>query len=151
MAERSMDISERQGTNLSFILLDREKAFDKIDQAKLLEVLHKLQLPNDINEDATFKVVNRDAFSSYKRQNSGIHQACPLSTYLFGIVMSAIVQDIKRTLYTLKQLAPIPGINYAEMLYADDTLLFETHTHTLNLLLQEVQTKTAKYNMYHET
>ena len=121
VARRLMDISERQGTNLSLILLDWEKAFDKIDHAKLLEVLIevlcRLQLPNNISrsisniyKDATFKVVNRDASSSYKRQNFGIRQGCPLSPYLFGIVMSAMFQDIKRKLYTPRQPAPISGI-----------------------------------------
>ena len=40
-------------------------------------------------------------------------------------------------------------INYAEILYADDsddTFLFGAHTHALNLLLQEVQSESAKYN-----
>ena len=45
--------------------------------------------------------------------------------------MTAIFQDIKQMLKTPRQLAPIPGINYAEVLYADDTLIF-WHTYPVH-------------------
>ena len=42
IARRLMDMAERQGTNLTLVLLDWEKAFDKVDQNKLIEVLSRL-------------------------------------------------------------------------------------------------------------
>ena len=45
IARRLLDISERQHTNLSLVLLDWEKAFDKICQCKLLQVLRRLKTP----------------------------------------------------------------------------------------------------------
>ena len=36
--------------------------------------------------------------SSERRQNSGIRQGCPLSTYLFIIVMTVIMRDINSKL-----------------------------------------------------
>ena len=48
IARRLMDIAERTGSNLTLILLDWEKAFDKIAQDKLLQVLRRLNVPKHI-------------------------------------------------------------------------------------------------------
>ena len=154
IARRLMDMAERQGTNLTLVLLDWEKAFDKVDQNKLIEVHSRLCIPQriigivqNIYENAKFRVVKGSVRSDYQTQNSGIRQGCPLSPYLFGVLMTAVFQDIKSVLCTPKQRQPIPGISYAEVLYADDTLLFGTHTHTINKLLRQIQIESAKYNM----
>ena len=44
--------------------------------------------------------------------------------------MSAMLTGIMRKLKTPKQLEPVSDMKFAEMLYADDTFLFGTHTHT---------------------
>lgn len=61
--------------------------------------------------------------------------------------MSAIFQGICAKLNAPKQIEPIKDIRFAEILYADDTLLFGTHTHTINKFLHEVQQESGKYNM----
>ena len=139
---------------MTLTLLDWEKAFDKVDQSKLVKVLQRLCIPErmvnlvrNIYRYAQFRVVQGQHSSAFHRQESGIRQGCPLSPYLFGIIMTAIFQDIKTELNTPKQLQPIHGINYAEVLYADDTLLFGTHTQTINKLLRQVQVESAKYNL----
>ena len=48
IARRLLDISERQHSNLSVILLDWEKAFDKICQCKLIQVLRRLKTPPNL-------------------------------------------------------------------------------------------------------
>ena len=53
VARRIMDNSEKTGSKLSMILLDWEKAFDKIDHTRLLEALKRLQIPNPIAEGWT--------------------------------------------------------------------------------------------------
>ena len=55
--------------------------------------------------------------------------------------MSAMFRDIKTKLNTPKQQEPIQGMRFAEILYADDTLVFGTHTHTINKLLHEMQSE----------
>ena len=149
LARRLMDLAERQGTNLTLVLLDWEKAFD---QYKLIQVLKRLGVPQNIvntiqniYKEAKFRVVRGDIYLSFRTQDSGIRQGCPLSPYLFSII--TIFTDIRHTLNTSKQLEPIPGIHFAEVLYADDTLLFGTHTQTVNKLLQAVQQESGKYKM----
>ena len=51
--------------------------------------------------------------------------------------MTAIFHDIKSVLNTPKQKEPIPGLPYAEILYADDTLIFGTHTHSIYIAAAE--------------
>ena len=48
VARRIMDICEQEGSNLSIVLLDWEKAFDKIDHERLIEALERLNLPKNI-------------------------------------------------------------------------------------------------------
>ena len=154
IARRLLDISERQHTNLSLVLLDWEKAFDKICQCKLLQVLRRLKTPPNMlrlvsmmYRNPKFRITAAGTSSNYKTQNSGIRQGCPLSPYLFVLLMSALFSDIKTKLNTPKQKEPIRGIRFAEVLYADDTLLFGTHTHTINKLLHEIQRESDYHNL----
>ena len=66
--------------------------------------------------------------SNFWKQHTGIRQGFPLSPYLFIIVMTALFKDVGKRLNTPKQNEPICGIKFAVILYADDTLLFGTHT-----------------------
>ncbi len=45
LARRIRDICEQRGSNMSMILLDWEKAFDKIEHTKLMEALERLNIP----------------------------------------------------------------------------------------------------------
>ena len=71
LTRRLMDLAERQGTNISLVLLDWEKAFWKIDQKKLKQVLQRLSVPQNITQvvqniyrEARFRVTKGEHFSS---------------------------------------------------------------------------------------
>ena len=72
--------------------------------------------------------------SSWKCQGAGIRQGCPLSPYLFCLVMGALFADLKQEPNTPRQQQPIHGIHFAVILYADDTLIFSANTHCINIL-----------------
>ena len=102
IARRLMDISERAGTNLTITLLDWKMAFDKVNQTKLLQVLRRLRLPpcmlkliQHIYSNTKFRVSAEGRQSESMIENSGIRQGCPLSPYLFVLLMSAMFTDIK--------------------------------------------------------
>ena len=154
IARRLMDISERAGTNLTITLLDWKMAFDKVNQTKLLQVLRRLRVPprmlkliQHIYSNPKFRVSAEGRQSESMIQNSGIRQGCPLSPYLFVLLMSAMFTDIKSRLNTPKQQEPIRGIKYTEILYADDTLIFGNYTKHINMLLAEIQRESSYYNM----
>ena len=106
-----------------------------------------LRLVSMMYENPKFRITAAGTSSSYKTQTSGIRQGCPLSPYLFVFLMSALFSDIKTKLNTPKKKEPIRGIRFAEVLYADDTLIFGTHTHTINKLLHEIQRESDYYNL----
>ena len=83
------------------VFLDWEKAFDKVTHERLMEALHRLNVPQKIisiitslYSDPKFKVVKGTEHSDYKSQSSGIRQGCPLSPYLFLLVMTVMIKDI---------------------------------------------------------
>ena len=45
LSRRLLDLAEQSNDNLATVLLDWEKAFDEIDQDKLIEVLKRLKAP----------------------------------------------------------------------------------------------------------
>eukprot|EP00975_Prorocentrum_lima_P037178 7823450-Prorocentrum_lima.AAC.1 len=58
-------------------------------------------------------------------QAAGIRQGCPLSPYLFILVMTALMEDVRadlRSRHIATQAGHLPGVHETEFLYADDTL-----------------------------
>lgn len=154
LARRILDMSEMEGSNITMILLDWEKAFDKIDHERMMQALKRAQVPDNmlklikmIYKDPKFRVRSNKTDSTYRDQKTGIRQGCPLSPYLFVVVMAVLMKDVKNRLNTPKQKEPINGIKFAEILYADDTLLFGTHTQNINKFLKEIQIESEYYNM----
>ena len=83
-------------------MLDWEKAFDKIQRDKLILVLkrmgfskHYCEVIQNCFSNPTFFVKDAFGSSGNKRQHAGIRQGCPLSPYLFFLVMSFIDHDIQ--------------------------------------------------------
>ena len=88
---RIQEIHEEAGLELVTILLDWEKAFDKVHQGRLVDALKRIGIPmkvvrviEAIYRSPKFSVKEMGNRSSERRQNSGIRQGCPLSPHLFN-------------------------------------------------------------------
>ena len=97
-----MEKAERDGAKLGVILLDWENAFDKISHTSLLKTLTRYRMPEqpinfikNIYDNPQFYVHLQNTPSEYHSQTAGIRQGCPLSPYLFILVMSALWKDIQ--------------------------------------------------------
>ena len=70
-------------------------------------------------------------------QETGIRQGCPLSPYLFIIVMSAMFVDVHKRMYCNLIGQRVPGTNFDEVMYADDTICIGTDTRQITKCLQQ--------------
>ena len=138
LTRRDQDIGEQQGSNLIITFLDWEKAFDKVQHEKLYIALrrlgiheHVIQVIKNCYKNPCFYVEDEFGKSSPKQQRSGIRQGCPLSPYLFVLVMSVKDTDISSQLDRRTLGARKPGITFDRIYYADDTVLLTTNTRTL--------------------
>ena len=81
-----------------------------------------INMVQNIYEHRLFKVVNGKDRSSQRCQNAGISQGCPLSPFLFVMLMSVLAQDVCSMLSQDDQARFARG-DLTMVLYADDTLL----------------------------
>ena len=99
---RIIDLTEPSGVGASMVLLDWETAFDKVSHAALFHAALFLSMER-MNVDQKyinlvralyrapcFKVEIEGHSSRYHRQDAGIRQGCPLSPYLFLIIMTIL-------------------------------------------------------------
>lgn len=151
---RIQDWSEQKSSELHLALLDWEKAFDKVQHNKLFQSLERLGFTNkyvntirNIYSCPTFFVEDDYGTSSTKVQKTGIRQGCPLSPYLFLLVMTCIDKDVGRHCSGFVHNARLPGLDFNSVYYADDTILFSTTARALNELISHVEKFSEQYGL----
>ena len=113
---------------------------DKIDHASTLTALHRLGIHEDyiaVVQDAytnpTFYVQGYDGDKAPATPHTGIRHGCPLSPYLFIMVMTRLRHDVEEKLVV----QGLPTNNWSkgkptfDLQYADDTLLMGVTTRAL--------------------
>lgn len=146
---------EKTTNTLHLLLLDWEKAFDKVDREGLFQALDRLGVDNKlinlvkmIYKDTKFNVSIDGNTSRWEQQERGIRQGCPLSPYLFLVVMTAMIRDIHFNLREGMARYRIPGATFDEVIYADDTICMGTDTRELNKMLAEIETEGENTECY---
>ena len=142
-----MDYHEAAGTPLLVSLLDWEKAFDKVDQKKLIEALTRLSVPekliaaiSSLYENPRFRSTDTPGNSDWQKQSSGIRQGCPLSPLLFVCLMTVLFHDVYENPQEKAKTKNLQTqFNITDLLYADDTLLITRNTNTMNVLLAAIE------------
>ena len=87
-----------------------------------------------------------------RRQMAGIRQGCPLSRYLFILLLTTITHDVRKNLDLQEQIDLAAGqlhnLNFSEFYYADDTLIMVSTAEAAETLLQHIESESEKH---HET
>ena len=131
---------------------------DKVHQGKLLSALRRIGIPDKvvrvieaIYRSPKFSVKEMGKRSPERRQNSGIRQGCPLSPYLFVIVMTVIMKDNDSQLmheerHILSNEQPIGMDGHDKLLYADDTLILASSRQAAEIMPHKIQEEPKEYN-----
>ncbi len=127
------------------VLLDWEKAFDKVDREGMFLAMERMGVDDKLirmvkllYKETFFNIEIDGETSSWKEQETGIRQGCPLSPYLFLIVMTAIFNDVHANMGAGMVRGRVPGTEFDEVMYADDTICISTDTRLMNKMLAEI-------------
>ena len=135
------------------VALDWRMAFDAVNVDALLLGLQRFGLPSKylriiqhIYSDRRFIVDDDGTFSSQRQQRSGISQGCPLSPFIFIMLMTVVVHD------TTEALNPKAQEHYSKgelqpLLYADDTLVVSEHACSLQNTLDTISNVGARFGL----
>ena len=148
---RAMEWSNQTSTPLYLVLLDWKQAFDSIDHNAMLEGLRRfglsrssLKLIHTLYTDATFYTEGPLGEVATGRVRAGIRQGCPLSPYLFIIVLSVLLtdvdEDLRHNTWSVNRLT-------FDLEYADDTLLISLTTTQLQSFLNALEKQAEFYGM----
>jgi len=106
-----------------------------------------LKVINSLYTEPKFRAKFNEEVSDYKQQHSGIRQGCPLSPYLFILLMTCMFHDIHHDTDRQVLLGRVDHINFTEILYADDTLLMSKNSRPMNKLIAAIEKESAYYGM----
>ena len=154
---RAMEWSDATSTPLHLLFLDWKQAFDSIDHNAMLIALQRfglseraLKIITSLYTNATFFTKNVLSGEISGSVGSGIRQGCPLSPYLFIMVLTVILEDVDWSLLgegvatnTWSVLRPVYDLEYA-----DDTLLLSLTTTQMQSILTALEGQADLYGMH---
>ena len=91
-------------------------------------------------------MIGQEAPSRERHQRAGISQGCPLSPFLFVMLMTVLIQDVAAELGE-EDRARLKRRDLDVVLYADDTLLIGSSEDGLQRLLETVEAIGARYGL----
>jgi len=128
LASEVAHLCDATGTPGFIVGLDQAKAYDRVDQPWLLQVLVASGLPpslilliSDLTDNCKSRVRINSGYSPYFTLKRGVRQGDPLSCLLFNFSIEPLAIKLRQVVKGLS----VPGLRPMKvMLYADDINLF---------------------------
>ena len=153
---RLQDWSRALDKPVHLLFLDWKQAFDTIDHSALIAALKRwnlhegyIEIIQDFYTNPQFSTVGMNGTQAYGQASSGIRQGCPLSPYLFILLLTVLMHDTENRL--LRTGTPTNtwsvGKPIFDIEYADDTLLFGITTPQLESMLHALEHEAMVYGL----
>ncbi|KAJ2952534.1 hypothetical protein O0L34_g6852 [Tuta absoluta] len=131
--------------------IDYEKAFDRVQHQKLIEILHNtgidskdIRIIRNLYWQQTANVRVEQALSNDVKILRGVRQGCILSPILFNIYAETIFSE---ALEDAVEGVVINGQHLSNIRYADDTIILATTLEDLQNLVDRVESISAAYGL----
>ena len=103
------------------------------------------------SEGPRFTIRDGHNTSNKKQQRTGIRQGCPLSPYLFILLLTVIMHGAYEDLTEEDREVVRKGTPYKvdlrELFYADDTLIMTKTAAAAEIIFHQIEHESAKYNL----
>ena len=156
LVRRLQDWSRALDKPVHLLFLDWKQAFDTIDHSALIAALKRwnlhegyIEIIQDFYTNPQFSTVGMNGAQAHGQASSGIRQGCPLSPYLFILLLTVLMHDTENRL--LRMGTPTNtwsvGKPIFDIEYADDTLLFGITTPQLESMLHALEHEAMVYGL----
>ena len=154
LIRRMTEQGQQTRNKIHMVLLDWEKAFDKVDREGMFKALERMKVDNklvnvirNIYKKTQFKTEIEGEESKWTDQETGIRQGCPLSPYLFLVVMTVMFHDVHEITRGNLIQHRTPGATFDEVMYAHDTICISPDTRTINKFIETIETVGEQYGL----
>jgi len=131
LAQEAQDWAEESNQDLVLLLLDFEKAFDRIEWSFLFEALAKLGFysqwilwVSSLYKSASSAIKLNGVEGSTFPLGKSVRQGCPLSPYLFILATDVLGHMLDDHHFAVKGLAHSRGGKITDQTFADDIALY---------------------------
>lgn len=155
VARRLLEEKWNAGEDLVVMALDIQKAFDNISLRELEAVLERKGAPPAVIRRVINCLIEERTVIAWKGQKSastlrkkGVKQGCPLSPFIFNIMMEAVLMKIETKLPGKFQLNQTGRIKFPVVLvYADDILIIGRRIEELHTFLPVLEEGLDEVNL----
>ena len=138
------------------LALDWAKAFDSVSPDAMARALKRFGVPEPfvdmiraIYTARKFLVRDAGSTSGWHPQHYGICQGCPLSPFLFVLVMTVLLHDAKEKVATQSDdsVAVLPELLVRDLVYADDTLIVDVESSGAQSFMEAIGEAGMEYGL----